>query len=294
MRDSWELAIARWRRRWADRRFKPETLVRGRYKILRTLGEGSYGVAYLCQDANYGNRLCVLKRMQPLRGGRKRTRSMYSLEVHMLASLNHIAIPKLYESFRYYGYYCFTMEYAEGVSLETLLFEQEKVFTELESLSLISRLLEVVAYVHSQGIVHRDLRIANVIIHDRSIRLIDFGLARRFSGAQDMPPADDVFDDDPMEKLIRRRLHPTGDFYALGHLLLFLLYSAYPAAGEEEDQDVVQGWETELSGIHPHTRRLLHRLLLVEQPYGNVAEVQDDVAEAISALQTEVFEPLYS
>jgi serine/threonine protein kinase, bacterial len=257
--------------------------------ILRMLGEGSYGVAYLCQDANHGNRLCVLKRIQPLRGGRKRTHSLYDLEVHMLASLSHIAIPKLYEPFRYHGYYCFTMEYAEGVSLETLLFEQETVFSELESLSVISRLLDIVAYVHSQGIVHRDIRIANVIMQDRSIRLIDFGLARKFTGAQDLHPADDVLDDDPMEKLIRRRIHPTGDFYALGHLLLFLLYSAYPAAGEEEDQDVVQGWETELSGIHPHTRRLLHRLLLVEQPYDHVAQVQDEVAKAISALRTEIY-----
>lgn len=269
-----------WKRRRAARRFRPGTLVRNRYEIVKPIGEGSYGLAYLCRDRRRDGRLCVLKHVQPIRGGAERTESTFALETTMLSKLHHPAVPRLLEKFHYRGALCFTMEYMPGKSLEKLLFDEEQVFTELEALSICRRLLDIVADLHAEGIVHRDIRIANVILGGDAVSLIDFGLARHLvgGGAEDVPP-DDLEDDAPAEKRLRRRIHVESDFYALGHLLLFLLYSGFPDAAEEQER----AWEEELEHLHPLTKRLLRRLLMAEQPYESAADVVADVNAAMRA-----------
>jgi len=272
-----------WKRRRAMRWFRPGAVVRGRYEVVKPLGEGSYGLAYLCRDRERGGRLCVLKHVQPLRGGGAKSEAAYGYETDMLDRFRHPSIPRLIERFRYRGANCFTMEYVEGSSLEEQLLEGARVFTERESLSLLRKLLDVVAVVHAAGVVHRDIRIANVIASEDRVHLIDFGLARDVGGANGIggvAETDDVRDDDPPEKILRRRLHVESDFYAMGHLLLFLLYSAHPGDETESEE---RGWEEELADLSPRTKKLLRRLLMAEQPYASCAELAADLDEAIRA-----------
>jgi serine/threonine-protein kinase len=265
-------------RLWQDLlRFRQDTVVAKRYRIVRKLGTGSYGTAYLCRDVRSGRR-CVLKRVYPLRGGRARAELIYGRETAILRRLDHPAIPAFYEQLRYGDHLCFTMEYMEGTSLDRLLFEEGRTFTEKESLLLVLKLLSVVGYMHAAGIVHRDISIANVLLHGNSIQLIDVGLSRELAGIQ--TEDDDPYDiesDDPSEKVLRRKIHVTSDFYAIGHLLLFLLYSTYTEKELEPDGgNAERSWEEELS-LHPDTKKLLRRLLLTEQPYRNAGELRKEI-----------------
>ncbi|HZG57845.1 serine/threonine protein kinase [Paenibacillus sp.] len=266
-----------WKRRRALGWFRPGATVRGRYKIVKPIGEGSYGLAYLCRDKLADGGPCVLKHVQPLRGGKQRTEAAFALETDMLDRLRHPAVPRLLEKFVYRGAMCFTMEYAPGVSLEKLLFDEDRTFSEREALLLLRRLTDVVADVHRRGIVHRDIRIANVILDGDCVRLIDFGLARDLDPNAPDPVPDDVLDDDPMEKKLRRRIDRTSDFYAMGHLLLFLLYSTYPDVREE------RSWEEELHRLSPATKRLLRRMLMTEQPYASAEALAEELDAAIAA-----------
>ncbi|MDF2958307.1 MAG: hypothetical protein K0S39_42 [Paenibacillus sp.] len=262
-------------RRLEDLRFREGSVVAGRYRIGQKLGMGSYGVAYLCRDILSGRR-CVLKRVSPTRGGAKRAQFIYAKETGMLERLRHPAIPELYRKFRYRNHLCFTMEYMEGKSLDYLLFHEQQFFTEYESLLLIKKLLSVVAYIHSVGILHRDISIANVVVDKGDVKLIDLGLARELaSGQPTEEDPHDVENDDPSEKILRRMIHVTSDYYAIGHLLLFLLYSTYNEKKQPPD-GVDPGWEHELT-LHPDTKKLLRRLLLTEQPYDKVQDILHDV-----------------
>jgi serine/threonine-protein kinase len=262
------------------------TIISGRYQIEHKLGMGSYGVAYLCRDIRSGQR-CVLKRVTPLRGGASRAQFIYAQETGMLERLQHPAIPALYRKFRYRNHLCFTMEYMEGKSLDMLLFQEQRTFTEYESLELVKKLLGIVAYMHSAGILHRDISIANVVIEDGRVKLIDLGLARDLTNVQSGITPEDVLDveaDDPSEKILRRNIHVTSDYYAVGHLLLFMLYSTY----NEKDRDYSAddpGWEHELLTLHPGTKKLLRRLLLTEQPYDNVQAITKDIDLILGGLK---------
>jgi serine/threonine-protein kinase len=270
----WSQMIGWSKRFWQEHNFKPEQVIRSRYQIIKGLGTGSYGVTYLCMDLKT-NSHCVLKRSAPIRGGQIKAQQLYHREIEALDRLRHPCIPRLIEAFPYHRQLCFTMEYIEGESLEELVFENNHVFTESEALSAIKKLAVLLQYVHEQGIVHRDISMANVMMHHSELKLIDWGLARTIAvdGSIDTE-ADDIHSGDPEVKKRRRRLHVSSDFYALGHLLLFLLYSAYP---ETEDANSEQSWEQELD-LQPVTKKLLRRLLMAEQPYSNAESIIKDLS----------------
>ncbi|WP_282942158.1 protein kinase [Paenibacillus sp. RC67] len=270
-------------RSWENLAFRQRAVIHTRYRIQSRLGMGSYGVAYLCQDIA-ANRLCVLKRISLLHGGSLRAQRIFDQETAALEHLNHPGIPDLYERFQIGRHLCFTMEYFEGKSVDELLFHENRIYSESQSLLLIKRLLGVVEHLHSHGMVHRDIRTANVIVNQEQVRLIDLGLARKLDD-EDSDSSDpyDVDEDEPLEKKLRRRVHVTSDFYAVGHLLLFLLYSNYSSKeGNEDNQDL--SWEQELS-IHPHTKKLLRRLLMTEQPIDHTQDIIEQIDQILLQLK---------
>lgn len=280
----WTKKINEFVRLWHERSFRPGTIVAKRYRIVDKLGSGSYGVAYLCRDIRR-DRPCVMKRIAPLRGGKSRAELIYARETQMLGRLHHQAIPALYDTLLHKNHPCFIMEYMTGSSLDYMLFHENRKFTEKQSLLIVKKVLDVVEYMHSSGIIHRDISISNVLLDGDEIRLIDLGLSRPFGDAEQKgKDQDDAEDDDPTEKKLRREIHVTSDFYAVGHLLLFLLYSDYsakPSARADEEAS----WEQELS-LHPDTTKLLRRLLMTEQPFDNVRTVQQEVDRIISRMET--------
>ncbi|WP_165842327.1 serine/threonine protein kinase [Paenibacillus xerothermodurans] len=269
-------------RGWHDLRFREGSLIHGRYLVRRKLGEGSYGVTYVCTDT-VADRACVLKRVTPVRGGRTRAELIYAREVSILQRLQHPAIPTLYETFRYRNHLCFTMELMPGASLDCLLFQQHVRFSEYQSLRVLRELLPIVSYLHAIGILHRDISIANVLLDGEFAALIDLGLARELvpAGTGHQDPLE-IEPGDPSEKVLRRQIDVTSDFYALGHLLLFLLYSTYTAREHNAAADDI-GWERELD-LHPGTKKLLRRLLLAEQPFGQACEIIHEVDQLLKAL----------
>lgn len=269
-------------RLWADLSFRRGMIIAKRYRILEKLGSGSYGVAYLCRDIR-SNRQCVMKRVSPLRGGSSRAELIYARETKMMSLMRHKAIPDLYETFRYRGHLCFTMEYMKGYSLDYLLFQENQQYTEKQALLIVKKLLPVMEYMHSLGVVHRDISIANVLADGGEIRLIDLGLSRQLSDAEWISgDKEDIDDDDPTEKKLRRAIHVTSDFYAAGHLLLFLLYSSYSEKKTPPSEEEL-GWEQELS-LSPGTTKLLRRLLMTEQPYDTVRQIRQEIELILRAL----------
>ncbi|WP_458120897.1 serine/threonine protein kinase [Paenibacillus sp. Z6-24] len=264
--------------RWLqERNFRPGQIIRERYRIIGRLGTGSYGVTYRCDDLFTGE-LCVMKRVHPLRGGRQRAELIYDRELQAMTRLRHKQVPTLLDSFTYKGQRCLTMEYMQGLNIGQLLFEEECTFTERESLQLMHQLLDIVQTMHHQGLIHRDISLSNVLWNDGTVQLIDFGLTWR----EEEPPElihelDELVNGDEQEKKIRRSLDASSDFYGIGHLLLYLLYSTYDDPNSQQERS----WEQELQ-MHPRTRQMLRRLLLIDPPYTNAAEIIAEI-EAILA-----------
>ncbi|MGP4041134.1 protein kinase domain-containing protein [Gracilibacillus sp. D59] len=233
-----------------DKTFSPIHILANRYKVEKVLGEGSYGIVYLCWDLNTSGK-CVVKQMR--KSKRKENETMYKQETAVLSILNHPSIPKLMETFTYQNNMFFAMEFIDGENLEDLLFTKKKQYQEKEALLFFKELLEIVQHIHKKGVAHGDIRIPNVIMNNERLFLIDFGLSQNL-----------------------HKKNVQDDFYDLGDFLLFILYSTYDAPSKKN-----QPWTKELN-LQTNTTCILKKLLQIEEPYQNVNDILQDVNHAIS------------
>ncbi len=257
--------MGNWRRRikhlyqfFVDRPYKPQFLIANQYEVIRVIGMGSYGLTYLCENIETSE-LCTVKQIRPSKLKNSET-SSYHLEVELLASIDHVGIPKLHDAFHFKSNQFMVMDYIDGVNLEDLLFDKHYRFNELESLGFLNNLVDIIVYLHKHAISHGDLRIPNVMVKNAQLYVIDFGLAVSLK---------DKSEQEVLE-LIQKELYDLGDF------LLFLLYSSYDQISRKE-----RPWTEELT-IHPDTKHLIKRLLQIETGFENIYQLRDHLHKMLS------------
>ncbi|WP_208591927.1 protein kinase domain-containing protein [Gracilibacillus suaedae] len=253
--------IKKARQAMMDHQYAIDQTLGQRYKIEKVLQNGSYGIIYLCWDLDSQQR-CVVKQMR--KSKKKENVENYKQETAILQMLDHLAIPKLIDTFVYQDKQFFSMEFIEGKNIEDALFDSEQKYNEIECLKMLKQLTSIICYLHEKGVVHGDIRIPNVLVHHGKLCLIDFGLALNLHT--------DNKAREQQEHLVQE------DFFDLGDFLLFLLYSSYD---EETKKD--RPWTEELS-LDPKTTHLLKRLLQIDEPYRRCEDVLTDIVEAITLL----------
>jgi len=158
-------------------------LLGGRYRVLRQLGRGGFGHTYLVEDVNRFQELCVLKEFNPQVRDKialDKAQAMFEREASILYQLNHPQIPRFRELLREGDKLFLVQDYIEGPSYHELLNRRRQYadrFSEAEVTQLLTQLLPVLQYLHSVGIVHRDISPDNLIQRNADGRpvLIDFG-----------------------------------------------------------------------------------------------------------------------
>ncbi|WP_456275102.1 serine/threonine protein kinase [Bacillus sp. AK128] len=257
---------------WLERPYKAGTTLNKRYKILHFIGKGSYGMVYRATDPLTGN-IVVIKQA---RNRKKKEREGYlQREAEMLAALSHSRIPTCLDFFEERDRAFLVMEWKPGKNIEDLIFQDGQQFNEEDSLQLLVKVLKIVHYLHEHEVIHRDLRIPNILIDKEDVSIIDLGLATRLDHVNDL----EILPSMPLEKQLYREISVTSDFYALGHFLLFLLYSTYKPSSRKE-----LSWEEELS-IHPRTKMLVRKLLKLDNPFQDINEIIKEVNFITSLLK---------
>ncbi|MGB5632486.1 MAG: bifunctional serine/threonine-protein kinase/ABC transporter substrate-binding protein [Waterburya sp.] len=162
-------------------------ILNSRYRILRQLGHGGFGRTYLTEDINRFNELCVLKEFAPQLQGSfalEKAQELFEREAGALYQLEHPQIPRFRELLRYKhegkGYLLLVQDYVDGQTYHALLNncpQQGKKFSEAEISHLLWQILPVLEYIHSMGVIHRDISPDNLILRssDGLPVLIDFG-----------------------------------------------------------------------------------------------------------------------
>jgi Tol biopolymer transport system component/tRNA A-37 threonylcarbamoyl transferase component Bud32 len=148
----------------------------GRYELLEKLGEGGMGVVYRARDVNL-NRLAALKFLPPhaeLDSDRKRR---FLQEAQAASALNHPNIVTIYEIGLAPPHEFIAMEYVQGTPLDALIGASGLPFRDVLAYSI--QIADALAAAHAAGIVHRDVKPANVLISNSGVaKVLDFGLAK--------------------------------------------------------------------------------------------------------------------
>jgi serine/threonine protein kinase len=162
---------------------KPGDLI-GRYKLLKKIGEGGFGVVFRAEQQVPVIRIVALKVIKPGMDS-KQVISRFEAERQALALMDHPNISKIYDAgTTEWGRPYFVMEYVEGRPL-TAFCDQEKLDIK-ERLKLFLRICAAVQHAHQKGVIHRDLKPSNVLVSqeqdgDPFPKVIDFGVAKSIS-----------------------------------------------------------------------------------------------------------------
>jgi outer membrane protein assembly factor BamB len=209
--------------------------LQNRYLIQGVLGVGGMGSVYKARDMHFPNvtKLVAVKEILNLAsdpGMREIIVKTFEREANILATLNHPAIPKIYDYFTQGDHSFLVQEYIEGKDLEAHLNEANGMLNEDLVTEWAIQLCDVLSYLHNhqpEPIVFRDMKPSNVMLDNHShIRLIDFGIARGFTAGQKGTMIGTEGYSPPEQ--YRGEAGPPGDIYALGATLHHLLTKQDP------------------------------------------------------------------
>ncbi|MBD2676334.1 MULTISPECIES: serine/threonine-protein kinase [Nostoc] len=257
-----------------------------RYVIVRQLGQGGFGRTYLAEDVNRFRELCVLKEFSPQVQTAyvvEKAEELFQREASVLYQLQHPQIPRFRELLRTNlqgrEYLFLVQDYVEGETYNSLLNARTKQglrFTEAEVRQLLLQILPVLEYIHSLGVIHRDISPDNLILRavDQLPVLIDFGGVKQVvatvasqyyqPGVAASSPSPTLLGKvgfAPPEQMQTGLVSPHSDLYALAATMLVLLTGKLP---QEliDTYNLTWQWRREVS-LSPLLGQVLDKMLSV-------------------------------
>lgn len=209
-----------------------------RYEILRELGRGSFGVAYLARDTKL-DREVVLKQARGAALATAAAREAFLKEARMAARVHHPRVVAVYEVLPDEDPPVLVMEYVPGGSLDDLIQKPGRVGVS-RAMSIGADILKGLEAIHAADILHRDLKPSNVLIDETGrCKVADFGVAERRT---DVGATATRVSDDPIsgsvaymspEHLRGQVPGRRADLYAAGAILFRLITGHHHADGRD-------------------------------------------------------------
>ncbi len=162
------------------------TVVGGRYRVLRPLGGGGMKLVYLAEDLRLAARPCALAEMVDTITSpdmQRQAVAAFQREADMLAQLSNEHIPRIYDRFSDENRHYLVMEFVDGVTLEDVVRRSGGKLEERKVIDVAIQILDTLDYLHrlSPPVIYRDLKPSNVMLAPSGqVKLIDFGIARFF------------------------------------------------------------------------------------------------------------------
>jgi len=149
----------------------------GRYEILDKLGEGAMGVVYRARDSAIG-RIVALKMLSAEVGAEEELHQRFQREAEAIGRLNHPNVVTVYDLGHADGQLYMAMELLEGDDLRSLI-ETRAEIPLADRVRILMQICEGLGYAHARGVVHRDVKPANIHVSaGGKVKILDFGLAR--------------------------------------------------------------------------------------------------------------------
>jgi serine/threonine protein kinase len=264
----------------------PETVLQGRYRIVRQLGQGGMGAVYEAVD----QRLDTTVALKETLFADERLRRQFEREARLLARLHHPALPRVSDHFSEADGQFLVMQFIPGDDLSEMMTSRRGPFPVDQVLTWADQLLDALDYLHTQEpqIIHRDIKPQNLKLTSRGqIILLDFGLAKGQAGEiSRINTAASIFgytpNYAPLEQIQGLGTDAHSDLYSLGATLYHLMTGVKPPDALTRAAALVNGQPDPLvkaseanSVVAPEVDHVLAKAMAQnrEQRYGSAAEM---------------------
>ncbi len=207
----------------------------GRYEIVAELGKGAMGTVYKANDPML-ERTVALKTINLAVSANEMAEyeARFYQEAKAAGGLNHPNIVTIYDVGKTGDMPYLAMEYLEGSELHEIL-RHRKPLSAAHALEIAAQVADGLAYAHDRGVVHRDVKPANImVVRDGLVKIADFGVARMRSSERG---ADTQVVGSPRymspEQVLRKRAEHRSDIFSLGMVLYEMLTGAPPFTGAD-------------------------------------------------------------
>ncbi|MGD0485241.1 MAG: protein kinase [Gemmatimonadales bacterium] len=277
--------------------------LRDRYRIERELGAGGMATVYLAEDLRHARRVAV-KVLRPdlsaVLGGDR-----FLNEIRVTANLQHPHILPLFDSGEAEGLLFYVMPYVEGEALSDRI-EREKQLPVEEAVRITREVASALDYAHRHGVIHRDVKPANILLQDGTALVSDFGIALAVSNAGGSRLTETglslgtPYYMSPEQATGDRQLDARSDVYSLGAVLYEMLTGDPPHTGSTA-QAVIAAVVTEQprdvaarrARVAPHVAEAVHRALekLPADRFPSAAEFSRALEGPAATGRTAAFRP---
>jgi len=204
------------------------------YRILEKIGDGGMGSVYKAVDVML-EREVALKFLRPELASQPDLVERFRSEAIVLAKLHHPNIASLYGLHKHGDDFFMAMEYVRGETLDAMIRTAKQLPIEQAS-EVAASVLGALDYAHKQGIVHRDIKSANIILGPNGTKVMDFGIARVLGTDRRTRVGFVVGTIGYMapEQIQGLDVDGRADIYALGVVLYEMITGRVPFEGESE------------------------------------------------------------
>ncbi len=265
----------------------------GKYRVVGKIGKGAMGEVYKAKDPLL-NRFVALKTISPTLAADPDFKKRFHREAQSAAGLNHPNIITVYDFGEEQGLTFMAMELLEGVDLREAI--RSRALGHLgRKLEVMVQILEGLAFAHSRGVVHRDLKPGNLHLQPSGhVKILDFGLARL--GASDMTKTGTVMGTPHYmspEQVRGQKADARSDVFSLGSVFYELLSNHRPFEAEsvhgvllqitDHEPDPMRKWEPEIpAGLVALVERAISKDATKRYPdAGEMLRALIEVREAI-------------
>jgi serine/threonine-protein kinase len=208
------------------------TVVDGRYRVLRRIGSGGMADVYCAEDTHLGRQVAI-KVLHRRFAQDQEFVERFRREAKSAAGLNHPNVVGVFDRGEHEGTYYIAMEYLEGRTLKDIV-AAEAPLPQEQVIDLGVQILQAAGFAHRHGVIHRDFKPHNVIVDEHGhAKVTDFGIAR--AGASEMTETGSIMGTAQYlspEQAQGHAVTATSDIYSIGVMLYELLAGRLPFDGD--------------------------------------------------------------
>lgn len=247
-------------------KFTPGYIIANRYRVVRQIGKGAFGVVVLVEDMMVSDEI-ILKFLNAHMSSDENIIERFIHELRYARKITHENIIRIYDFITFGRSYAISMEYFHSHSMAFEI-KMNKNPNIPRMLKIFIDICKGVGYAHSRDVIHRDLKPANILINDNDeVKIVDFGLAAAASSADSRITRTGILVGTPTymapEQVRARAIDQRTDIYSLGILLYETFVGRAPYKGEDHLATLFQHVEGKAVPAHQANPKISEALSAV-------------------------------